>query len=163
VMVSAGAVMTLILAILAGTWPILTPTHRWPILLVAWLILGAAYASLVTPGGRLLRRSSNEADRPALFAAQFSLSHACWLIAYPVVGWLGSKAGMSSALWAMAGLAVLGVVVARSVWSVEDREIIEHRHDELPADHPHLQAGTSTDGGHAHHFVIDDLHTRWPA
>jgi MFS family permease len=164
VMISAAVVMTLVLTMLAGAWPMLTSTARWPILLAAWLILGAAYASLVTPGGRLLRRSSNESDRPALFAAQFSLSHACWLIAYPVVGWLGSKTGMSTALWAMAGLAVLGVVIARTVWPVEDRDIIEHHHDELAADHPHLQAGAlSEDGGHAHRFVIDDLHTRWPA
>ena len=164
VMINAGIVMTVVLTILAAVWPMLAQTARWPVLLSSWLILGAAYASLVTPGGRLLRRSSNEADRPALFAAQFSLSHACWLIAYPVVGWLGSKASMSSALWAMAVLAVLGVVIARSAWPVEDRDLIEHGHDELPADHPHLQASALTDDGrHAHHFVIDDLHTQWPA
>lgn len=164
VMISAGVVLTAALAILAAVWPTLSQVARWPVLLLGWLILGAAYASLVTPGGRLLRRSSNEADRPALFAAQFSLSHACWLIAYPLVGWLGSRAGMSSALWAMAALALVGIMVARLAWPVEDHEVIVHRHDELPADHPHLRAGVSTEsGGHAHPFVIDDLHTRWPA
>src|SRR3546814_2350950 len=45
--------------------------------------MGVAYSVCVTPGGRLLKRSSDEADRPALFAAQFALSHVCWLIAYP--------------------------------------------------------------------------------
>lgn len=44
--------------------------------LAAGLVLGVAYSALVTPGGLLLRRSSREADRPALFAAQFSLRHA---------------------------------------------------------------------------------------
>lgn len=164
VMMSAGVVLTVVLAMLAVAWPMLAQSARWPILLSAWLILGAAYASLVTPGGRLLRRSSNETDRPALFAAQFSLSHACWLIAYPLVGWLGSKAGMSPALWAMAGLAALGIIVARSAWPHEDPDVVVHSHDELPPDHPHLRAGTVADGGgHAHHFVIDELHTRWPA
>lgn len=164
VMITAGVVLTIILAVLAAVWPTLAQPARWPVLLFAWLILGAAYASLVTPGGRLLRRSSNEADRPALFAAQFSLSHACWLIAYPLVGWLGSRVGMSAALWAMAALAILGIMVARSAWPVEDHDVIVHRHDELPADHPHLRAGVATESSrHAHHFVIDDLHTRWPA
>ena len=164
VMMGAGIVLTVVLTILAGIWPMLGQAALWPTMLLAWLILGAAYASLVTPGGRLLRRSANEADRPALFAAQFSLSHVCWLIAYPVVGWLGSRSGMSSALWAMAGLAALGIVVARSAWPVEDQHVIVHRHDELPPDHPHLQANGAMDSGsHAHHFVIDDLHTRWPA
>jgi hypothetical protein len=118
----------------------------------------------VTPGGRLLRRSAQETDRPALFAAQFSLSHACWLVAYPVVGWLGSRAGTSAALWSMAALAALSVAIARSVWPPADTDVIVHSHDELPGDHPHLVAHASSDDrSHAHHFVIDDLHTRWPA
>ena len=164
VMLSGGVVLTVVMTILAFAWPLLGQTARWPTLLFAWLILGATYASLVTPGGRVLRRSSHEADRPALFAAQFSLSHVCWLIAYPVVGWLGSRVGMSPAMWAMAVLAALGVVAARSAWPAGDQAVVEHRHDDLPADHPHLQANNQTASGwHAHPFVIDDLHTRWPA
>jgi ABC-type nickel/cobalt efflux system permease component RcnA len=129
-------------------------------LLLAWLGLGAAYAALVTPGGRLLRRSSHEDDRPALFAAQFSLSHACWLIAYPVVGWLGARAGTAPALMAMAGLAIVGVIVASIAWPRHDKEILAHRHDDLPSDHPHLR---NHGHEHAHAYVIDDLHVRWPA
>ncbi|WP_292276778.1 hypothetical protein [Marinobacter sp.] len=34
----------------------------------------------------LLTQSSREKDRPALFAAQFSLCHACWLVTYPLAG-----------------------------------------------------------------------------
>jgi hypothetical protein len=37
---------------------------------------------------------------------------------------------------------------------------IVHRHDDLPAGHPHL-AGVN-DRRHAHAFVIDDLHREWP-
>src|SRR3546814_3143772 len=51
-----------------------------------WFALGLSYAASITPGGRLLRRSSGADDRPALFAAQFALSHVCWLIAYPLAG-----------------------------------------------------------------------------
>lgn len=44
---------------------------------------------MLTPTGRLLRRSAEAGDRPALFAAQFVLSHACWLLTYPLAGRLG--------------------------------------------------------------------------
>lgn len=162
VLIASGVVLSLTLVILALVWTQLTSSARWPALLVGWLLLGAAYSGLVTPGGRLLRRSSNETDRPALFAAQFSLSHACWLLTYPLVGWLGATAGMTSALWAMATLATAGVLMTRRVWPRDDLGPVPHTHDDLPADHPHLTEH-NTDGGHAHAFVIDDLHARWPA
>jgi hypothetical protein len=60
----------------------------------------------VTPGG-LLRRSASSEDRPALFAAQFALSHVCWLIAYPLVGQLGARVSMTAAFGGMAALARL--------------------------------------------------------
>ncbi|WP_299845773.1 MFS transporter, partial [uncultured Jannaschia sp.] len=46
----------------------------WFILLVAWLLVGLGYSAVLTPSGRLLRRSAHAEDRPALFAAQFALS-----------------------------------------------------------------------------------------
>lgn len=162
VMLVAGVALSLILIGIALAWPMLTLAARWPAMLTSWLLLGGAYSGLVTPGGRLLRRSSNERDRPALFAAQFSLSHACWLVAYPVVGWLGAKAGIASALWAMAALAVLGTVLAQRMWPQDDRDILPHRHDDLSADHPHLADHAGAEG-HAHAVVIDDLHQRWPS
>ncbi|GLC61954.1 hypothetical protein PLESTB_001834000 [Pleodorina starrii] len=57
-------------------------------LLVLWLIMGFGYSVAQTPAGRLLRRSAHAEDRPAIFAAQFALSHACWLICYPLAGYL---------------------------------------------------------------------------
>jgi len=162
VMMASGVVLSVVLVALAVIWPQLTAATRWPALLVGWLLLGVAYSGLVTPGGRLLRRSSNDADRPALFAAQFSLSHACWLLAYPLVGWLGAAYGMASALWAMASLGVAGVMVANRVWPADDKQPLPHTHDDLPADHPHLTEHNAN-GRHAHAFVIDELHARWPA
>lgn len=161
VMLVSGAVLTLSLVGLAMIWPMLTVTGRWPAILIDWFVLGMAYSTLVTPSGRLLRRSSHDVDRPALYAAQFSLSHACWLLAYPLVGWLGALAGIPSALWAMAGLAALGVTAALWLWPQDDEEHLTHTHDALPSDHPHfLEHGP--EGQHTHAFVIDDLHTRWP-
>ena len=70
----------------------------WPALLVTWALLSLGYSAILTPTGRLLRRSAQSADRPALFAAQFALSHACWLVTYPFAGWLGSAAGIPATL-----------------------------------------------------------------
>lgn len=62
-------------------------------LVVLWALLGVGYSLSQTPGGRLLRRSSTAEDRPALFAAQFALSHSCWLVTYPLAGWVGAAWG----------------------------------------------------------------------
>lgn len=50
-------------------------------LLFFWAWLGVGFSTAQTPVGRLLTRSSHGEDRPPLFAAQFSLSHAGWLVA----------------------------------------------------------------------------------
>ena len=60
-------------------------------LLPLWFVIGVGSSLAQTPAGRLLRRSSHAEDRPALFAAQFALSHACWLVTYPLAGWLGRR------------------------------------------------------------------------
>lgn len=51
-----------------------------PALMALWLVIGFGYSLTQTPTGRLLRRSAQPEDRPAIFAAQFALSHACWLL-----------------------------------------------------------------------------------
>ena len=162
VMLTAGTALCAVLIAVALIWPQLTPPMQWLLMLGGWLLLGMSYAGLVTPSGRLLRRSSNERDRPALFAAQFSLSHACWLIAYPLVGWLGAKVSIAAALWAMAVFGVLGIALTHWLWPKEETGPLLHRHDDLPKEHPHLAeyAGAAQ---HAHPFVIDDQHERWPS
>src|SRR3954462_13608102 len=80
----------------------------WPTLLATWVLLGIGYSAVQTPAGRLLRRSAQPADRPALFAAQFALSHACWLLTYPLAGWLGSAAGMPVTLIVLGSLTLFG-------------------------------------------------------
>jgi MFS family permease len=132
----------------------------WPGLLATWLLLGLGYSAVQTPSGRLLRRSAHAADRPAVFAAQFALSHACWLITYPLAGWLGAALPVSLTFGLFALLTLASVVVARRVWPSDEIGDIAHSHDDLPADHPHL-AGLD-DNGHAHAFVIDDFHQEWP-
>jgi hypothetical protein len=112
----------------------------------------------------LLRRSAHAEDRPAVFAAQFALSHACWLVTYPVAGWAGETFGLSVAMALLGLIAALGVAAAARLWPQGDAEELTHVHPDLPADHPHLSAHDGhTSREHAHCFVIDDLHPAWPA
>ena len=129
----------------------------WPLLLGAWLLVGLGYSAVLTPSGRLLRRSSQPEDRPAVFAAQFALSHACWLVTYPLSGWLLTQFGAVAALVVLAGLAALGAAIALRIWPKDDPEVMEHTHENLPLDHPHLKGHRR----HAHSFVVDDQHPRW--
>ena len=67
---------------------------NYTVLLAIWLVMGLGYSIVQTPSGRLLRRSAHAEDRPALFAAHFALSHAAWLLTYPLAGWLGATIGL---------------------------------------------------------------------
>ena len=138
---------------------------RYAVLLPLWFVLGLGYSLAQTPSGRLLRRSSTDADRPALFAAQFALSHACWLITYPLAGWLGARFGLGVSFAALGLLASAAVLLSMWLWPAVDPLPLAHRHDDLPASHPHLAtrpSGVLSGGEHSHAFVIDDEHPRWP-
>jgi hypothetical protein len=161
VMLSSATAMVIALLGITVLWRILDGV-TWGLLLPAWLVLGMAYAGLVTPGGRLLRRSAESSDLPFLFAAQFSLSHVCWLIAYPLAGSLGARYGMGGALAALSAMGFLGLFAAWRSWPSHDPEALTHDHSDLPPDHPHLQEHRNGEGLHAHRFVIDELHERWP-
>lgn len=160
VMLTAACVMAAMLIVLAAVWFAAPSMVGWAVLLPAWAILAAAYAGLITPGGRLLRRSAQASDLPFLFAAQFSLSHVCWLAAYPLAGWLGAWLGLPAALAALAVLATTAALIARQVWPRVEPAALAHSHDDLPPDHPHLRDHASA--AHAHPYVIDALHPRWP-
>lgn len=85
-------------------------------LLPVWFWLGIGSSTVQTPIGRLLTQSSDSVDRPALFAAQFSLSHAGWLVAYPLAGWLNSAAGTQATLVVLILLASVALVFAIRLW-----------------------------------------------
>ncbi|MGR3271206.1 MFS transporter [Thalassococcus profundi] len=118
VMIVAGVCQTALTVALA-IWLAVAGLPAWPVFLLLWAGLGACYAGVLTPSGRLLRRSSGPADRPALFAAQFALSHACWLITYPLAGWAGDRLGMGAALALLSALAALGLCAAWRLWPAD--------------------------------------------
>lgn len=134
-------------------------------LLPLWLAIGLGYSLTQTPSGRLLRRSAQPEDRPALFAAQFALSHACWLITYPLAGWLGATAGLEVTFVALGLIAIGAITAAARLWPAPDPDEIEHVHHAMADDHPHLAGATPVGSGHRHThvFVIDSHHPDWPA
>ena len=133
---------------------------QWPVVLGGWFVLGIAYSMSVTPSGRLLRRSAKAEDRPAVFAAQFALSHGCWLISYPIAGLVGAHFGQTAAFISLAIIAGIGTVAALWLWPASDPDVIVHSHDDLPNDHPHIREAHAH--GAKHSFIIDDLHPVWP-
>ncbi|OQS20657.1 MFS transporter [Chromobacterium violaceum] len=151
-----GGAAVLVAGLLLGVW-----LNSYALLLPLWFVLGLGYCLVQTPSGRLLRRSAHAADRPALFAAQFALSHACWLITYPLAGWLGAKAGLLATFIILGVLAGVAALISMRSWAYHDPDQLAHSHDDLPVGHPHL-AAHEADQIHEHVFVIDDLHLRWP-
>ena len=154
--VSRAVASSVTLLGLASTLVINGP--QWYPLLAGWIIIGVGYSTVLTPSGLLLKRSAHPEDRPAVYAAQFALSHACWLVAYPLAGWLMTVSGPATAFACLALLAALGMVGGLILWPRGDTESIEHTHDDLPDDHPHLKSGRA----HSHPIVIDEYHPHWP-
>jgi MFS family permease len=92
-------------------------------LLVVWLALGVGLSLVKTPSGLLIRRSGSAEERPELFAAQFSLSHACWLATYPIAGVVGSTLGLPATAWLLAALAAVAVALAALAWPAPDQRL----------------------------------------
>ncbi|WP_327304144.1 MFS transporter [Streptomyces sp. NBC_01298] len=171
----AGA---LLLPAAFGALGVITAAHgggwRWPALLATWAWFGAACSMVLTPAGRVLRRAAPEGDRTAVFAAQFSLSHAAWLLTYPLAGWLGAKAGLGWATAALGAIALAAAALAARLWpagagqpgataaAVETgrSHVHEHEHTGLTPGHPHLHGARRAGAGwrHSHRHSTDALH-----
>ena len=171
-----GGGVVLVIGLLAG---MLGPSMAG--VLVIWALLGLGSSLVQTPAGRLIVRSSHPGDRPAYYAAQFALSHACWLIAYPLAGWVGAGASLTMAFALMAAVAAMSLFAAARFWPRESETPLLHRHDpvshehlhvhdehhqheheghegEEPHSHPHRHDAIE----HSHEFVIDLHHPFWP-
>lgn len=116
VMLTGGIALPILLLITAGLLTWVDGTWKWACLLTLWSLLGAATSSVLTPSARLLRRASNEQTRPAVFAAQFSLSHLCFLITYPLAGVLGAAIGLPTIALVLVAIGALGAVSAALTW-----------------------------------------------
>ena len=174
-MLAGGAVLAAGL-VLGMTAPGLVP------FLAVWFVLGAGSSLIQTPTGRLLRRSAHDSDRPAIYAAQFALSHLCWLAAYPLAGALGVTLGLTASFAILAAIALASTVVALTLWPADDPGELDHLHMAIqhqhlhihdehhqhhhegwegpePHRHPHRHGALK----HKHAYVIDLHHPVWPA
>lgn len=110
-----GAVLLSIATALAAA-AVTVPALLGAVLVAAlWFAVGIGWGAVETPVGRLIRRGVPSGDRGAAFAAQFSLSHACWLLTYPLAGWLGFI-GLPGTALVLAVVAVVATVVAWRLW-----------------------------------------------
>ena len=148
-------------------------------LLAIWFMIGLGLSLVQTPSGRIVNQSSAPTDRPSYFSAQFALSHACWMLAYPVAGQLGHLIGIETTALMLGILVTLFSIVAALVWPRNDPEVIEHSHADVSHRHQHTHdihhdhfhnSDDATEDHNHHHtplthshlFVIDDHHPRWP-
>jgi len=158
-----------------GTGPAFTAV------LAVWFVIGVGWSLVQTPAGRIVIRSAAPGDRPAYFSAQFALSHACWLIFYPLAGQLGTRIGVESTAWVLAGGIVAFTFLAAMLWPAGDSVSLAHAHHEIEHEHEHVHGEHHEhehDGRqgeephrhphhhgrmeHTHAFVIDDHHMAWP-
>ena len=125
VMLLGCAVLPVGLLALAGIVIAPATPLTWSGLLVIWFVLGAATALILTPSARLLRRSSDETSRPAVFAAQFSLSHACFIVTYPLAGILGALLGLAPTAAVLAGIGILAGIIALRAWTSQTTPVAQ--------------------------------------
>ena len=116
VMLVGGLLMPLLLLAGAGLIFWGEGNSQWAAILALWMLLGAATATILTPSSRLLRRNSTEQNRPSVFAAQFSLSHACFLLTYPLAGALGAAIGLAPVAAVLVIVGLAGTVLAYLSW-----------------------------------------------
>jgi MFS family permease len=107
----------------------------WWALLGLWFLLGAGNSTILTPSARLLREASTEETRPYVFTAQFSLSHACYIVSYPLAGVAGAAVGLGPASLALTILAMIGAAGAFLSWPRHTTGTVERleQRDEQPA------------------------------
>ena len=185
-LLSDGAVRPVLLmgtVLMSPMLLLLSLTPSFSQLLFLWFVTGFGWSLVQTPAGRVVNRSSAPADRDAYYSAQFALTHLCWLVAYPVVGYLGEAVGIE-----LTGLLV-GVICAGAalagycLWPDPDDRVLLHTHQALTHAHAHQHddhhqhdhpdagqySSESSDHEHQHEavthshiFVIDDHHPSWP-
>lgn len=175
VMLSGGILLSMVL--LMG---LMQPDYYE--LLIIWALLGCSAALVQTPIGLVLKHSCQEEDRPALFAAQFSLSHACWLVMYLLAGWLGAELSLNIAFAVLGCITLISVLLAWQIWPASEQSVLwhehsaqihdhTHSHDDAHHDHthegwegpePHSHPHEHQTHKHRHPFVIDRHHQHWP-
>lgn len=154
---AAISVVATLVAVVVAALP------SWSLAVVTWVLIGLGPGWITVTTGRVLRRSATPVHRPALFSMQFALSHACWLLTYPLTGGLAAGGGFSTAWAVLATLAAASSLVALRTWPSRNGDFLRHRHDVgVEDDHVATAALSGASWIHSHPAVVDADHPRGP-
>ncbi len=120
-MVSASAPAMLIAFALAAAF------QQYAAVLVGWTLAGAAQSILGIRGNELLAANSQGEERPHIYAAHFSLSHAGWGLTYPLAGFLTTALGFGETAWLFSAMLA---AVSLPLWLKRP-----HEKTQPPSDH----------------------------
>jgi hypothetical protein len=109
VMLGGAALMTV--ALMGGS--LASTLHA---LAAIWFLLGLGVSVALTPAIYLIRKLARPEDLQTLFAAQFSISNACLLLAYPAAGWLGATVGMPATFVVLGLVAGAATLASALLW-----------------------------------------------
>jgi len=133
---------------------------RFEPLLLVWVLAGAGQCILGIRGNELLAANSTPDERPHIYAAHFSLSHAGWGLSYPIAGFAVTAFGFTTSAYFFAAL-LAAVSLPRWITRFRlsaihaqvpdgthshshsafdppgDYHTHEHRHGDLVHSHPH--------------------------
>lgn len=123
----AGAVLTVAGLSITAVLLAVGPALGWGALLLLWGALGAGTSLIGTPSARLLRYRTRPQERTAVFTAHFSLSHAAFLLTYPVAGWAGTAAGHGTAAALSTLIATLAAITATRLWPAREPAAVAAR------------------------------------
>jgi NRE family putative nickel resistance protein-like MFS transporter len=109
---------------------LLLPDILQPPLLVfslLWMLNGAGQALIAIPSSTLLAEHTIEEERGRAYAAQFALTHLCWLASYPAIGHAAAKWD-APLTFTGAGVVCLVVTAIASLLGYGKREAHTHQH-----------------------------------
>ena len=109
VMLGGGALITL--ALLTGAI-----ADKLPTLALIWAALGVGVALALTPASWVIRRVALPDDLQTLFAAQFSITNICLLVAYSAAGWAGAELGIGLTFLLFGTAAGVATLIAAWLW-----------------------------------------------
>ena len=99
-----------------GFFLLIDAAPTWPVFISLWFVLGMSMSALATPMGQVIRRNVADEELGSVFAAQFSLSHACYMLTYPLAGWCGAALGLGWTSLLLALIAGFALIAAANVW-----------------------------------------------
>ena len=94
---------------------------------VLWFLNGAGQALIAIPSSTLLAEHADETERGRAYAAHFALTHACWLVTYPAIGYAAVYFG-TPVTFTVAGIACLLITLFAFIVGKGKQENPTHSH-----------------------------------